>query len=63
MGVLDLSGGLFFSLPPGNVLASVLLLNEGSGRLVRLLCHAGGVGPQIGDKTDGAMALHVHALI
>ena len=63
MGILDLSRCLFLALPLGNVLAAVLLFNEGSGRLVCLLGHAGGVGPQIGDKTDGAMALHVHALI
>ena len=63
MAVLGARPGLEVPGLAGQVLVAPALLNIGGGVPDGVLGDAQGVGPHIGDKADGAHALHLHALV
>ena len=63
MGILDLSAVLLCIFTLGQVILAVVFSDEITCHLLCFLSHTGGIGTQVGDETDGAMALYINALV
>ena len=63
MGILDLSAVLLCIFTLGQVILAVVFSDEITCHLLCFLSHTGGIGTQVGDQTDCAASLDIHALI
>ncbi len=63
MGILNLTCRFLSAFFQRYIGVSIGLGNISSGRLIRLLRHSGGIRTQIGDQSDGAVSLYLHALV